>query len=141
MSIPMNFYTWWLFIAVGCTSGVLMANIGFRGVGVRGDVLTKNQKQTLIIMGALVSIGFPLFFIVQNAGAIQYEFSDTNVLPWLYSSIGVILLSLIAVTSGSKDVVMGNETVILVSERKRIALVGAGFIALALFTLILGLGA
>ena len=139
--MPMNFYTWWLFIAAGCTSGALMANIGFRGVGVRGDVLTKNQKQTLIIMGTLVSIGFPVFFIVQNAGAIRYEFGDTNVLPWLYSSIGVVLLSLIAFTSGSKDLMMGNETVILVSERKRIALVGAGFIALALFTLILGLGA
>jgi hypothetical protein len=36
---------------------------------------------------------------------------------------------------------MRNETVILVSERKRIAFVGAGFIALALFTQILDLGA
>ena len=140
MSIPMNFYTWWLFIAAGCTSGALMANIGFRGVGVRGDVLTKNQKQTLIVMGVLVAVGFPLFFIVQNAGAIRYEFGGINVLPWLYSSIGAILLSLIAITSGSKDVVMRNETVILVSERKRIAFVGAGFIALALITFIFDLG-
>jgi hypothetical protein len=92
-------------------------------------------------MGVLVAVGFPLFFIVQNAGAIRNEFGGTNVLPWLYSSIGVILLSLIAITSGSKDVVMRNETVILVSERKRIAFVGAGFIALALFTQILDLGA
>jgi hypothetical protein len=129
--MPMNFYTWWLVIAIGCTAGVLLANIGIRGTGSSGNVLTKQQRQWVTITGIALALGFPVFFVLQNAGAIEYEFNGTNVLPWLYASIGALILGILLFTSAKKDFVLSNETYVLVSERRRLRLAGVGFIGLA----------
>jgi hypothetical protein len=134
MPIPINFYTWWVVIAIGCTSGVLLANIGIRGTGSSGNVLTKQQRQWIPIIGIALALGGPVFFVMQNAGAIAYEFNGTNVLPWLYASIGVLILGILVFTSGKRDFVLNNETYILVSERRRVRLAGIAFIGLAVVT-------
>ena len=132
--MPMNFYTWWLVIAIGCTSGVLLANIGMRGIGSSGNVLTKQQRQWVTITGIALALGFPVFFVLQNAGAIEYEFNGTNVLPWLYASIGALILGILLFTSAKKDFVLSNETYVLISERRRLGLAGVGFFGLAVIT-------
>ena len=140
MSIPMNFYTWWLVIALGCPVLVLIANIGMRGVGMTGIVLTKNQRRLMIAVGSIVSVWFPIIFVSENRNAIRYEFGDANFLPLMYASVGIVLLGIIFATSATKDVVVQKNPWVLVGERKRITLAGAGFIALSLVTFIFDLG-
>lgn len=136
----MNFYTWWLLISFSCPLFVLIANIGMRGVGMTGIVLTKNQRRLGISVGSIVAVWFPVFFVSENRNAIQYEFGDANFLPLMYASVGIVLLGIILVTSATKDVVVQKSPWILVGERKRITLAGAGFIALALVTFVFDLG-
>ena len=140
MSIPMNFYTWWIVIALGCPLLVLIANIGMRGVGMTGIVLTKNQRRVGTAVGSIGAIWLPILFVSENRNAIRYQFGDANVLPLMYVSVGIVLLGIILATSATKDVVVQKSPWILVGERKRITLAGAGFIALALVTFVLDLG-
>lgn len=138
--MPMNFYTWWIVIALSCPLLVLIANIGQRGVGMTGIVLTKNQRRLGIAVGSIGAIWFPILFVSENRNAIRYEFGDVNVLPLMYVSVGIVLLGIILATSATKDVVVQKSAWVLVSERKRITLAGAGFIALALVTFVFDLG-
>ena len=140
MSIPMNFYTWWIVIALGCPLLVLIANIGMRGVGMTGIVLTKNQRRVGTAVGSIGAIWLPILFVSENRNAIRYQFGDANVLPLMYVSVGIVLLGIILATSATKDVVVQKSPWILVGERKRITMAGAGFIALALVTFVLDLG-
>ena len=140
MSIPMNFYTWWIVIALGCPLLVLIANIGMRGVGMTGIVLTKNQRRVGTAVGSIGAIWLPILFVSENRNAIRYQFGDANVLPLMYVSVGIVLLGIILATSATKDVVVQKSPWILVGERKRITLAGAGFIALSLVTFVLDLG-
>jgi len=140
VSIPMNFYTWWLLISFSCPLFVLIANIGMRGVGMTGVVLTKNQRRLGTALGSIVAVWFPVIFVSENRNAIRYEFGDANLLPLMYASVGIVLLGIIFATSATKDVVVQKSPWILVGERKRITLAGAGFIALSLITFIFDLG-
>lgn len=119
MSIPMNFYTWWLVIAIGCPAFVLLANIGMRGTNLDGISLTAKQQRLMVIVGALMAILFPIVFVSENRGAIQYEFGKVNVLPLMYLSVGVVLVALIALTKSDQDVLIQKQPWILISERKR----------------------
>lgn len=140
MSIPMNFYTWWLLIALGCPLMVLCANIGLRGIGLTGIVLNANQRRLMVGVCSITAILFPIVFVSNNRIAIAYEFGNVNLLPLMYVSVGAVLLGIIFGTPQNKDVIIQNSSWILVSERKRIMLAGVGFIALSVMTFVFDLG-